>query len=432
MHAHELIQKKRNGGELTDDEIRRLIAGSTGEVTDAQMAAFLMAVSFRGMSAAETAALTMAMVESGETLDLRGIRGPTVDKHSTGGVGDKTSLVLIPLVASAGVRVAKLSGRALGHTGGTLDKLESIPGFRVELSPAELIDQVNRVGCAIASQSARLVPADKRLYALRNATATVDSMPLIASSVMSKKIASGSAAIVLDVKAGTGAFMKTVEGARMLAAAMVEIGRSAGRRTTAVVSAMDEPLGRAVGGALEVSEAIRTLRGEGPADLRELCLTLGAQMVILAGLAPDAASGRALLTRCLERGEGWRTFRGMVAAQGGDPGVVDHPERLPQAPVRRPVPSVADGTVLAVDAEALGEVALILSGGRAPRDRIDPAAGLIVERKIGERVRRGDPLAVLHTHDAARAQEVVLRVQSAYRIGAGTPSSIPLVQAIVA
>ena len=432
MLAHELIQKKRNGGELTGDEIRRLIAGSAGEVTDAQMAAFLMAVSFRGMSAAETAALTMAMVESGETLDLRGIRGPTVDKHSTGGVGDKTSLVLIPLVASAGVRVAKLSGRALGHTGGTLDKLESIPGFRVELSPAELIDQVNRVGCAIASQSARLVPADKRLYALRNATATVDSVPLIASSVMSKKIASGSAAIVLDVKAGTGAFMKTVEGARMLAAAMVEIGRSAGRRTTAVVSAMDEPLGRAVGGALEVDEAIRTLRGEGPADLRELCLALGAQMVILAGLAPDAASGRALLTRCLERGEGWRTFRGMVAAQGGDPGVVDHPERLPQAPVRRPVPSVADGTVLAVDAEALGEVALILSGGRAPRDRIDPAAGLIVERKIGERVRRGDPLAVLHTHDAARAQEVVLRVQSAYRIGAGTPSSIPLVQAIVA
>ena len=432
MLAHELIQKKRNGGELTDDEIRRLIAGSTGEVTDAQMAAFLMAVSFRGMSAAETAALTMAMVESGETLDLRGIRGPTVDKHSTGGVGDKTSLVLIPLVASAGVRVAKLSGRALGHTGGTLDKLESIPGFRVELSPAELIDQVNRVGCAIASQSARLVPADKRLYALRNATATVDSVPLIASSVMSKKIASGSASIVLDVKAGIGAFMKTVEGARMLAAAMVEIGRFAGRRTTAVVSAMDEPLGRAVGGALEVDEAIRTLRGEGPADLRELCLALGAQMVILAGLAPDAASGRALLTGCLERGEGWRTFRGMVAAQGGDPGVVDHPERLPQAPVRRPVPSVADGTVLAVDAEALGEVALILSGGRAPRDRIDPAAGLIVERKIGERVRRGDPLAVLHTHDAARAQEVVLRVQSAYRIGAGTPSSIPLVQAIVA
>jgi pyrimidine-nucleoside phosphorylase len=433
MHAHKLIHKKRNGVELTGDEIRWLIARFAGsEVTDAQMAAFLMAVSFRGMSAAETAALTMAMVESGETLDLRGIRGPTVDKHSTGGVGDKTSLVLVPLVASAGIRVAKLSGRALGHTGGTLDKLESIPGFRVELSPAELIDQVNRIGCAIASQSARLVPADKQLYALRNATATVDTVPLIASSVMSKKIASGSEAIVLDVKAGTGAFTKTVEAARKLAAEMVEIGRSVGRRTAAVVSAMDEPLGRAIGGALEVDEAIRTLRGEGPADLRQLCLALGTQMLILGGLAPDPASGRALLTGCLERGEGWRTFREMVAAQGGDPGVVDHPERLPHAPVQQPVPSIADGTVLGVDAEALGEAAMILGAGHvAAGDRIDPAAGLVIERKTGDQVRRGDTLAVLHTHDAARAQDVVLRVQAAYRIGPGRPAPVPLVQSIV-
>jgi pyrimidine-nucleoside phosphorylase len=434
MHAHQLIQKKRSGGELTGDEIRWLVARFTGsEVTDTQMAAFLMAVHFRGMSAAETAALTMAMVESGETLDLRGISGPTVDKHSTGGVGDKTSLVLVPLVASAGIRVAKLSGRGLGHTGGTLDKLESIPGLRVELSPAELIDQVNRVGCAIAGQSSRLVPADKQLYALRNATATVDTVPLIASSVMSKKIAVGSKAIVLDVKAGTGAFMKTVEAARRLAEAMVEIGQSVGRRTTAVVSAMDEPLGRAIGGALEVDEAIRTLRGEGPSDLRELCLALGAQMLMLGGLAPDDASGRDLLTGCLVRGEGWRTFRGMVAAQGGDPAVVDHPERLPRASVQRPVPSIAEGTVLGMDAEALGEAAMILGAGRAPAgNRIDPAAGLVVERKIGEQVRRGDTLAVLHTHDAARVQDVVLRVQAAYRIGSGTPASVPLVRAIVA
>jgi pyrimidine-nucleoside phosphorylase len=433
MRASELIAKKRNGGQLDGDEIRWLIARfARHEIADAQMAAFLMAVYFRGMSDAETAALTMAMVESGETLDLRGVRGRTVDKHSTGGVGDKTSLVLIPLVASAGVRVAKLSGRGLGHTGGTLDKLESIPGLRVQLSPAEMIDQVNRVGCAIASQSARLVPADKQLYELRDATATVDCVPLIASSVMSKKIASGSEAIVLDVKAGSGAFMKTREAARALAAAMVGIGRAAGRRTTAVISAMDEPLGCAVGNALEVEEAIRTLQDNGPADLRELCLALGAQMVMLAGLAADVPSARELLTDRLARGAGWRVFKAMAAAQGANPGVVNDPARLPRAPVQRAALSETEGTVLAVNTEALGAAAMFLGAGRArAADRIDPAAGLVLERKVGDRVRRGEPLAVLHTHDAARAEEALVGVRAAYRVGAGAAAKRPLIQEIV-
>ena len=433
MRAYEVIQKKRNGGALSDAEIRWLVDGFVREeIPDAQMAAFLMAVYFRGMSTAETASLTMAMVESGETLDLRGVHGPTVDKHSTGGVGDKTSLVLVPLVASAGVRVAKLSGRGLGHTGGTLDKLESIPGLRVQLSPDELVAQVNRVGCAIVSQSARLVPADKRLYALRDVTATVDSVPLIASSVMSKKIAAGSEAIVLDVKTGSGAFMKTPGAARELAAAMVGIGRAVGRRTVAVISAMDEPLGRAVGNALEVDEAIRTLRGDGPPDLRDLCLILGAHMVVLAGLAPHQDAARALLGDRLGRGAAWRKFQEMVHAQGGDPGVAEHPERLPRAPIQQPVPAEADGTVLAVDAEALGSAAMVLGAGRArAEDRIDPAAGLVIERKIGGAVRRGDPLVTIHTRQAAVVEEGIRRVRAAYTIGPGTPAGAPLVREVI-
>ncbi len=433
MRTYELIQKKRNGGELTEGEIRWLVDGFVREeIPDAQMAAFLMAVYFQGMSGAETAALTMAMVDSGDRLDLRGVRGRTVDKHSTGGVGDKTSLVLVPLVASAGVRVAKLSGRGLGHTGGTLDKLESIPGFQIQLSPEALIAQVNRIGCAIVSQSARLVPADKRLYALRDVTATVDSVPLIASSVMSKKIAAGSEAIVLDVKTGSGAFMKTPEAARALAEAMVGIGRAIGRRTVAVISAMDEPLGRAVGNALEVEEAIRTLRGEGPPDLRDLCLTLGAHMAVLGGSAPDQAAGRALLEERLVRGDAFRKLREMVASQGGDPGVIDQPERLPLATIRQSVPSEVEGTVLAVDAEALGNAAMVLGAGRARiEDRIDPAAGLVIDRKIGDRVGRGDALAVIHTNDPGRVDEGVRRVRAAYRIGAGTPARLPLMNMVV-
>lgn len=435
MRAYDLIQKKRNGGELTAAELRWLIRGFvSGEIADAPIAAFLMAVYFRGMSPAETAALTMAMVDSGERLDLAGVRGRTVDKHSTGGVGDKTSLVVVPLVASCGGRVAKLSGRGLGHTGGTLDKLESIPGFRIQLSPDELIAQVNRVGCAIVGQSARLVPADKRLYALRDVTATVDSVPLIASSVMSKKIAAGSEAIVLDVKYGSGAFMKTTGDARTLATAMVGIGRSAGRRTVAVISAMEEPLGRAVGNALEVEEAIRTLQGAGPADLRDLCLVLASQMLVLAGIAPDDPAGRGLLEDHLTRGDALGTFREMVGAQGGDPAIADHPERLPQAPIRLPVPSEGEGTVLAVDAEALGAAAMGLGAGRERVDGpIDPAAGLVIARRLGDRVDRGEVLAVIHTSEAARVDEGVRRVRAAYRIGPGAPAARPpLVDAVVA
>jgi len=434
VRAYDLIQKKRDRGELTPEEIRWLIEGFVREeIPESQVAAFLMAVYFQGMSPAETSALTMAMVESGERLDLRGVRGRTVDKHSTGGVGDKTSLVLVPLAAAAGVRIAKLSGRGLGHTGGTLDKLEAIPHLRTQLTPDELIAQVNRIGCAIVSQSARLVPADARLYALRDVTATVDSVPLIASSVMSKKIAAGSEAIVLDVKAGSGAFMKTREAAQALAGTMVGIGRMVGRRTVAVISAMDEPLGRAVGNALEVAEAVRTLRGEGPPDLQDLCLTLGAHMVVLAGLAPDERGGRARLLERLTRGDGLATLRELARAQGGDPAVIDDPERLPRAPIQRPVPAEAAGTVLAVDAEALGHAAMVLGAGRERiEDRIDPAAGLVIERKIGDRVERGEALAVVHTSDPGRAAEGIRRVRAAFRIGSGVPTRPPLVSAVVA
>jgi pyrimidine-nucleoside phosphorylase len=437
VRAYDLIKRKRDGGELTAGEIAWLVEGYVrDEIAEAQAAAFLMAVYFQGMSVRETAALTMAMVRSGETLDLRAVHGPTVDKHSTGGVGDKTSIVLVPLVASAGVRVAKLSGRALGHTGGTLDKLESIPGVRIELSPDALVEQVNRVGCAIASQSARLVPADRRLYALRDRTATVESVPLIASSVMSKKIAAGSSAIVLDVKVGSGAFMKTVPAARALAEAMVGIGREVGRRAVAVISRMDEPLGYAIGNALEVEEAVRTLRGEGPRDVRELCLTLGSQMVVLAGLAPDAAAGRAALEARLERGDALRTLAAMVSAQGGDPDVIAHPERLARAQIQQPVPSGADGVLLAVDAEALGNVAILLGAGRTRGDeRVDPAAGLVLRRKVGERVRRDEPLAVLYTSHAAaaagRLDEAVARARAAFTIGPGAPAARPLVLDVV-
>jgi len=433
VRVYDLIQKKRDGGALTSEELVRLLSGyAAGEIPDYQMSAFLMAVFFRGMTPEETAEFTMAMVRSGEQLDLGRIRGVKVDKHSTGGVGDKTSLVLIPLVAAAGAPVAKLSGRGLGHTGGTIDKLESIAGFRAELSTDQFIEQVNRIGCAIAGQTANLVPADKKIYALRDVTATVDSVPLIAASVMSKKIAGGSDAIVLDVKTGRGAFMKTLETSRELAQTMVNIGNAVGRRTMAVISDMDQPLGFAVGNALEVREALDTLRGEGPQDLRELCLVLGSQMLLLAGIAKTGEQARARLEGAFERREALAKFKDMIKAQGGDPALVDNPARLPAAPVVSPVPSPASGSVESIEAEAIGLAAMALGAGRATKeDVIDPAVGIVLRKKVGDAVREGEILADVHSADAERAEAAAARVGAAYSIVRSRAPRRPLIHEVV-
>ena len=431
VRAYEIILKKRNGLALTGAEIDYLVKGyAAGLVPDYQMAAFAMAVYFQGMSREETLALTMAMVQSGETVSLADIPGIKVDKHSTGGVGDTTTLVLVPLVAAAGVPVAKMSGRGLGHTGGTLDKLESIPGFRTDLSREELADQVRRIGAAVAGQTANLVPADKALYALRDVTATVDSLPLIASSIMSKKLAAGADAIVLDVKCGDGAFMKNLDDALALARAMVEIGRGAGRETVAILSAMEQPLGRAVGNALEVEEAIKTLRGEGPADLEELCLVLGGQMLCLAGKVPDPARGSELLKGLLG-GAALNKFKELIAAQHGDARVADDPSLLPQAPVRLELPSPAAGFVQRIRAESIGRSAMLLGAGRETKeDAIDPAAGIVLLKKAGDAVKAGEPLAVLHTAlDPAspRVEQARRMALEAYEIDAAPPAASSLI-----
>ncbi len=433
MRPYDLILKKRDGGELADAEIEALVRGFVdGSVPDYQMAALLMAVYFRGMTPVETAALTMAMVRSGETLDLGPLAARAVDKHSTGGVGDKTSLVLVPLVASAGVPVPKLSGRGLGHTGGTLDKLESIPGYRTSLSAAEFIAQVERIGCAIAGQSPTLVPADAKIYALRDVVAAVDSMPLIAASIMSKKIASGASAILLDVKCGRGAFMKTAAAARTLAEAMVGIGRAVGRRTVAVISGMDQPLGRTVGNALEVSEAIATLRGEGPPELEALCLALGGWMLVLGKRVASPDAGAAELQQRLRSGDGLTKFAEMVQAQGGDPGVIEHPDRLPQAPVRLPVPAPASGVITAIDATAIGLAAMRLGAGRAKKgDPIDPAVGVVLAQPVGASVRAGDPLATVHARSEEAGTAAAREVAAAVTIGETPPPVGPVVLDVI-
>ncbi len=417
MRTVDLIAKKRDGGELTQAEIEYLIHGYTAEsIPDYQIAALAMAIYFRGMSERERADLTLAMAASGDRIDLSGIAGVKVDKHSTGGVGDSTTLVLAPLVASVGVPVAKMSGRGLGHTGGTIDKLAAIPGFQSEISSEAFVELVNRNGLAVVGQSGNLTPADKKLYALRDVTATVESIPLIASSVMSKKIAAGADAIVLDVKTGDGAFMKDLADARELALAMVDIGRQVGRRTVAVISDMSQPLGYAIGNALEVREAIDTLRGEGPADLTELCLVLGSQMTVLAGKAADAGEARRLLEEAIASGQALAAFRRFVSAQGGNVDVTEQPEMLPSAAYQIEVLANESGYVAKLAAESIGLAAMMLGAGRATKDdTIDLAVGIVLRKKVGDSVAQGESLAVIHAN-RANVDEVVQLLYDAITI----------------
>jgi len=400
MRMVDLIEKKRDGRELSTEEINYIIKGYTeGDIPDYQVSALTMAIYFQGMTEKERADLTMAMVESGEQIDLSKIEGVKVDKHSTGGVGDTTTLVLGPLVASVGVPVAKMSGRGLGHTGGTIDKLESISGFHVEITKEEFITLVNQNKLAVIGQTGNLTPADKKLYALRDVTATVDSVPLIASSIMSKKIAAGADCIVLDVKTGAGAFMKTVEDARELAKAMVRIGNNVGRKTMAIISDMSQPLGFAIGNALEVKEAIDTLKGEGPEDLTELCLTLGSHMVLLAKKASNIEEARALLEEAIKNGKALETFKIFLQAQGGDPTVVDDPAKLPQAKFTFELEAQEDGYVTEMVADEIGTAAMLLGAGRATKDSIiDLAVGFVLHKKIGDGVKKGESLLTIHSN----------------------------------
>lgn len=397
MRMVDLIEKKRDGLELTAEEIQFVIKGYTdGSIPDYQVSALTMAIFFQGMTENERANLTMAMVESGDQIDLSKIEGIKVDKHSTGGVGDTTTLVLGPLVAAVGVPVAKMSGRGLGHTGGTIDKLEAVEGFHVEIENEDFIKLVNQNKIAVIGQSGNLTPADKKLYALRDVTATVDSIPLIASSIMSKKIAAGADAIVLDVKTGAGAFMKTLDDSRELAKAMVRIGNNVGRNTMAVISDMSQPLGFAIGNALEVKEAIDTLRGEGPEDLTELCLTLGSHMVFLAKKADSLKEAREKLENAMKDGSALETFKVFLSSQGGDASVVDDPQKLPQAKYTFELEAKQDGYVSEIVADEIGTAAMLLGAGRATKEsEIDLAVGLILRRKIGDRVQKGESLVTI-------------------------------------
>lgn len=433
MRMYDIIMKKRNGGELTGEEIRFFVEGYTrGEIPDYQVSALMMAVFFQKMTEQETLALTMAMAHSGDILDLSAIRGVKVDKHSTGGVGDKTSLALAPMVAACGIPVAKMSGRGLGHTGGTIDKLESFPGFTTALTRQQFIDNVNRIGIAIMGQTADLAPADKKLYALRDVTATVDNMSLIASSIMSKKLAAGADAIILDVKTGSGAFMKAEADARALAEEMVRIGRNAGRATAAVISDMDQPLGRAVGNALEVKEAIATLRGEGPEDFVELCLTLGSRMLLAGGKTGDVEEARQMLEAVIADGSALNKMAEFVEAQGGDARAVYHPELLPKAEILHPVPAPADGYLEHIACDEVGICSLLLGGGRETlKSRIDLSVGLVLCKKAGDPVRAGETLAVIHANDQEKAQEAERRYLAACSITDTPPEKRPFIKAII-
>ncbi|MFC5559601.1 pyrimidine-nucleoside phosphorylase [Ureibacillus thermophilus] len=400
MRMVDIIEKKRDGKELSTEEIQFFVKGYTeGTIPDYQAASLLMAIYFQDMTERERTDLTMAMVESGDTIDLSLIEGIKCDKHSTGGVGDKVTLCLSPMVAACGVPVAKMSGRGLGHTGGTIDKLESIPGFQVELTSEQFIQQVNDIKMAVVSQSGNLTPADKKIYALRDVTGTVPSIPLIASSIMSKKIASGADAIVLDVKVGEGAFMKTVKEAEELAHAMVTIGNRVGRKTIAILSDMSQPLGYAVGNALEVKEAIDVLKGEGPEDVKELCLTLGSYMVFLSGKAPSIEKAREMLKDVLNSGKGLETFKAFIKAQGGNTAIVDHPKLLPQAKYKIEIPAEQSGYIKKIVANEIGVAAMLLGAGRETKDSaIDLSVGIVLNKKVGDFVEKGETLATIYSN----------------------------------
>jgi pyrimidine-nucleoside phosphorylase len=433
MRAVDLIIKKRDGGELTREELDFFVAGLTsGEIPDYQVAAWTMAVVFRGMTPRETTNLTLAMAHSGEMLDLSDTVPLAVDKHSTGGVGDKVTLVVEPLVAACGVPVGKMSGRGLGFSGGTIDKLESIPGFHSELTTAEFKRQLKAIGVVITGQSAALAPADGKLYALRDVTGTVDSIPLIASSVMSKKMAAGAQAILLDVKLGNGAFMSNLAAATKLAKTMVAIGEQAGRKVVAVISDMNQPLGYAVGNALELREALETLRGGGPHDFREHCLEVGAHLLLMAGKAKTLKGARVRLELALQDGSAFAKFKQLVAAQGGDVRVLENPDLLPKAPLLELVSAPRSGYLAEVNAREIGLAAVALGAGRAQKgDPIDHGVGVVIRHKVGDRIKKGEPLFVVHANDKAKLAAARTRILAAHKFSVRPERPLPLFYKVI-
>ncbi len=438
MRAVDVIEKKKRGGELSSEEIRFMVQGYVeGTVPDYQMSAFLMAVFFQKMTSRETYELTMAMAESGDYLDLSAIEGIKVDKHSSGGVGDKTSLILAPMVAALDIPVAKMSGRGLGHTGGTIDKMESIPGFNTTLSMETFFDNVNRIKIAITGQTGNLAPADKKIYALRDVTGTVDNISLISSSIMSKKIASGADAIVLDVKCGSGAFMKDLDDATELAATMVDIGKSAGRQTAAVISDMNQPLGNAVGNSLEIIEVIETLKNNGPADLTELCLVLGSYMVMFANKAASESEARAMLEEVLRNGKALDKFREFVKYQNGDESVADDYSLLPAASIVRDITlaqlcECESGYIQRIDCEGIGLSAMLLGGGRAKKeDVIDMAVGVVVHKKTGDYVKAEDVVLTIHANHEDKLVTALNRLRESFVVGADRPQEQKLIKRII-
>lgn len=433
MRMYDLILKKRHGEALTGEEIRWMIGEYTnGDIPDYQMSAMLMAICFQGLDKVETYELTMAMARSGEMLDLSIIHGIKVDKHSTGGVGDKTSLALTPIVASLGIPVAKMSGRGLGHTGGTIDKLESIPGFSTQLTDEKFEEQVNSIGISIMGQTKDLAPADKLLYALRDVTATVDQISLIASSIMSKKLAAGADAILLDVKTGSGAFMKEESDAIALAQEMVDIGKNAGRKMTAVITNMDEPLGMAVGNILEVKEAIETLKGNGPKDFVELVETLASYMLILGGVSKDFEEVREQVRQVIQNGKALDKLKQFVSAQGGDISYIDHPELFEQAFIIEEIRSEQDGFVGSINAQEIGICSLLLGGGRETKDsKIDPAVGLVFSKKVADQVKKGDVLATIYGNDLEKVRQAVEHFKKNYHITEEQPVKPAMIREVL-